>query len=397
MASSPKFYDRVLMSSTTTGTGTLTLGSAITGYQAWSVLGNGNSAYYYIEGVDGSGVPSGEWEVGIGTYTTSGTTLSRDSILASSNSGSVVSLSAGTKRVALIGAPAAVSTTDISDMGGRLTLTTGVPVTTSDVATATTLYYTPYKHNRVELWNGSGWVRYTFSEISLVTPSLTNAKPYDIWLYDNAGTLTLEALVWTDASTRATAIVQQDGVWCKTGALTRRLVGTIYPSATDTMTDTLAFRGVSNVDNAVPRPIYLNPGYANDNTTTSYTNNSTTWGLANGGTGATATYVLTLPSGFAVTYSCIAQGTATQPVFGIGDGSTSQAVVLGLCPLNAAGQAYSQAITWSASKAAGASTIVMLIASIVNAQTATFYADLGRFGGAAADQAGTTLTATVQG
>ncbi len=108
MATSPKYVDRVLAVSTTTGSGTLTLGAAVAGYQAWSALGDGISAYYYIEAVDGNGIPTGDWEVGIGTYTSSGTTLSRDTVLASSNSGSAVTLAAGTKRVGLTASPAIV-------------------------------------------------------------------------------------------------------------------------------------------------------------------------------------------------------------------------------------------------------------------------------------------------
>ena len=87
--------DRVKDSTTTTGTGTVTLsGTAPTGYQNFSVIGNGNTTYYTIAGQGTS-----EWEVGIGTYTSSGTTLSRDTVLASSNSGSLVVFSAGTKDV----------------------------------------------------------------------------------------------------------------------------------------------------------------------------------------------------------------------------------------------------------------------------------------------------------
>ena len=86
--------DRVQETTTTTGTGTLTLGGAVTGYQAFTAIGNGNTTYYAIYAPGGT-----EWEVGIGTYTASGTTLSRDTVLASSNSGSLVNFSAGTKNV----------------------------------------------------------------------------------------------------------------------------------------------------------------------------------------------------------------------------------------------------------------------------------------------------------
>ena len=87
-------YDRVKETTTTTGAGTLTLAGAATGFISFSAVGNGNQTYYTIATNGGS-----EWEVGIGTYTSAGTTLSRDVILASSNAGSVVTLSAGTKDV----------------------------------------------------------------------------------------------------------------------------------------------------------------------------------------------------------------------------------------------------------------------------------------------------------
>ena len=86
--------DRVKVTSTTTGTGTFTLGSAVLGFQNFSVIGDGNTTYYTI-----TGVGSSEFEVGIGTFTLSGTTLSRDTILESSNSGSAVNFSAGDKEV----------------------------------------------------------------------------------------------------------------------------------------------------------------------------------------------------------------------------------------------------------------------------------------------------------
>lgn len=84
--------DRVLETTTTTGTGTITLAGAMSGFQSFSAIGDGNTCYYTIVG-------GSEWEVGVGTYTASGSTLSRDSVLDSSNSGNLVNFSAGTKKV----------------------------------------------------------------------------------------------------------------------------------------------------------------------------------------------------------------------------------------------------------------------------------------------------------
>jgi len=86
--------DRVNETTTTTGTGTVTLLGAVTGYQSFAVIGNANTTYYTIASQTLS-----EWEVGIGTYTSSGTTLARTTVLSSSNSGSLVNFSAGTKNV----------------------------------------------------------------------------------------------------------------------------------------------------------------------------------------------------------------------------------------------------------------------------------------------------------
>ena len=86
--------DRVKETSTTTGTGTLTLGGAAAGFQSFSVIGDGNTTYYAI--VDSA---TGDWEVGLGTYTSSGTTLARSVVLESSNSGSAVNFSSNAKDV----------------------------------------------------------------------------------------------------------------------------------------------------------------------------------------------------------------------------------------------------------------------------------------------------------
>lgn len=100
--------DRVKETTTTTGTGTITLLGASTGFQSFAVIGDGNLTYYTIAGQTGN-----EWEVGIGTYTSSGTTLARTTVLSNSSGTqpSALSFSAGTKDV-FVTYPALVSSTN---------------------------------------------------------------------------------------------------------------------------------------------------------------------------------------------------------------------------------------------------------------------------------------------
>lgn len=84
--------DRVKETTTTTGTGTYTLAGAVGGFEAFSQIGDGNTTYYSC--TDGT-----DFEIGIGTYTASGTTLARTTILQSSNSDNAVSWSSGTRTI----------------------------------------------------------------------------------------------------------------------------------------------------------------------------------------------------------------------------------------------------------------------------------------------------------
>ena len=98
--------DRVKETTTTSGTGTITLAGATSGFQSFSVVGDGNTTYYAIEN-------GNNWEVGVGTYTASGTTLSRDTILESSNAGSAISLSGTSTVFCTYPAERSVNTEDI--------------------------------------------------------------------------------------------------------------------------------------------------------------------------------------------------------------------------------------------------------------------------------------------
>lgn len=199
---------------------------------------------------------SGNVETGLGTWDETAKTLTRTTIYASSNGDAAESFS-GTVTVAMdwLEKQARNANIGASSMipGGRLTLTTGVPVTTSDVTAATTVYYTPYVHNVISLWDGANWKNINFSEVSLALGTLTSSKPYDVFAYLSGGALALEMLAWTDGTTRATGVSYQDGRLCKTGNKTRLLLGTFYTTTTTTTEDSTEKRFLSNVYNVVTK------------------------------------------------------------------------------------------------------------------------------------------------
>lgn len=131
--------DRVRVVTTTTGTSDFTLGGAVAGYQSFSVIGDGNTTYYAC-----SDSVTGDWEVGVGTYSSSGPTLSRDTVLESSNSGSKVSFAAGSKdlfvtypaerAVYLDTAGSAVTTLDVGTLGVSTANITTANITSGTVS-----------------------------------------------------------------------------------------------------------------------------------------------------------------------------------------------------------------------------------------------------------------------
>jgi hypothetical protein len=162
--------DRVKETTTTTGTTDFALGGASSGFQPFAVIGNGNTTYYAA--VDQA---TGAWEVGVGTYSTTGPTLTRDTVLESSNSGSKVVFAAGSKdvfctypaerSVYLDAAGSAVTLLDIGTLGaGTANITTAnitggtvstTPVNSTDlvnktyvdtVAASGITYHTPVKY-----------------------------------------------------------------------------------------------------------------------------------------------------------------------------------------------------------------------------------------------------------
>jgi len=137
---------------------------------------------------------------------------------------------------------------------GRLTLTSGESIPSSDVTAAGTLYFTLHNGNRIRIYDGSDWVVHTFAELSL-SLSITAGKNYDVFIYDDAGTLTLElSAAWTNDTTRADALVLQDGVYVKSGTTTRLHLGTIRASGANVTEDS----GGHNTRNTASRRFVWN-------------------------------------------------------------------------------------------------------------------------------------------
>ena len=119
--------------------------------------------------------------------------------------------------------PASAVTTSSYPSGGRLTFVSGTPVM-SGSGTFTTIYYTSYVGDKISIYNGTSWQLYTFPEVSLSLAGLSADTDFNMYIYDNASVLTLEA------STTGTS--RQDGVLIKTGDATRRFLGTLRTTGT---------------------------------------------------------------------------------------------------------------------------------------------------------------------
>lgn len=142
------FKERVKENTSTTGTGTLTL-TPIAQFQAFSGIGNGNQTYYGLQ--DGDSL---DWEVGVGTYTLSGTTLSRDSIIASSNGGNHITIS-GTSTV-FCTYPAGKSV--FKDLNDKIVAgSSGIIFTGDNIALGSSCCLLASGYNNVFIGNGAGY------------------------------------------------------------------------------------------------------------------------------------------------------------------------------------------------------------------------------------------------
>ena len=151
------------------------------------------------------------------------------------------------------GGPSSLTTVN-TFCNGRITLTSGVPVTTADVTAASTVYFTPYKGNQISLFDGvTTWNTLTFIETSIAVPG-TVSTMYDLFAFNNAGTMALETQTWTNDTTRAIVLVLQNGVYVKNGATTRRYLGSFRTTTINGQTeDSSTKRYIFNYYNRILR------------------------------------------------------------------------------------------------------------------------------------------------
>jgi hypothetical protein len=247
--------DRVRETSTTIGTGTITLAGAVSGFQSFSNIGNGNTTYYTIAG-------GAEWEVGLGTYTSSGNTLSRDTVLSSSNSNSLVNFSAGTKEV-FVTYPANKS---IYQNASSIANITSLDVTTA-------LGYTPgtatYPSAGIALSTGSAW-----------STSITDNS-------SNWNTAYTDRLKWDGGATGLTASTGRTSLGLGTAATMTGPSGTIV-GTTDTQTLTnKTINGTSNTISNIGLSTQVTGTLPVDNGGTGVATLTTAYGVLAAGTTAT--------------------------------------------------------------------------------------------------------------
>lgn len=159
----------------------------------------------------------------------------------------------------------------------RLSLETGVAISSSDQNAKGSVYLTKFRGDQIAVYDGSSaWTTLALgSDLSITLSTLSASLPHDIFAYNNSGALAIEGLAWTNATTRATALTTQNGVLVKSGATTRRYIGTIYLDGSKQCYDAKLHRWVWNYYNRADRQLYkdVETSHSYNSTAIRYYNN----------------------------------------------------------------------------------------------------------------------------
>ena len=278
--------------------------------------GTGNILVASLNGADITGTVASATNATTATSATSATTATNlagggaGQLPYQSSSGTTAMLAAGTSGQVLRsnGSSAPSWETQGFFSSGRLTLESNVPVSTADQTSKTAVYFTPYNGDKISIYNGTSWATYTFSQLTLNFGTLTSGKNYDVFIYNNSGTLTLElSAAWTSDTARSEALTLTNGIYVKSSANTRRYLGTIRTTSTTTTEDSVSKRFVWNLDNPVDRPIYK----TNTTQHTPGAGTATGWRNWNADSTARIEFVFGLDSAFVIGFGGAATATAS--------------------------------------------------------------------------------------
>jgi len=292
--------DRVWETTSTSGTGTLTLSGAVSGYQTFAVIGDGNTTYYTI-------TTGTDWEVGIGTYTSSGTTLSRDTVLSSSLGGTTkITVTPGS--FVFVDYPASKAVYE--DESGNVT---GYPISGGTINNTSIGATTPSTVNATTLTGQTGVLRGTGSNLFGYSQAFDDA----VWTKSNSS-ITANSTTAPDGTTTADTLVEN----------TANNTHYVYASANANLFATIV-TGVTYTASIFAKPAGRNRiRFAGDGSS-AFLGNEVIFDVANGTVGSipagvTSASIVSAGNGW---YRCIvvavATGTVARPIVFLDNGTTN--------------------------------------------------------------------------
>lgn len=153
--------------------------------------------------------------------------------------------------------------------GGRISMVSGTAVTTTDIYSGTSLWYNPYQHDMLPLWDGNKVVPVQFSPTQISLSGLSGTSCFDLFTYLNGNSAAFETVMWTSPTVRSTDISIQNGRYCKVGDATRLYLGSFYTSSGGQTDDAESKRFVWNYYNR-----QLRKGKKTDSTSHNYSTGS---------------------------------------------------------------------------------------------------------------------------